>query len=409
LKKHIGDSTIKGVVEMLQNKNISSTLPTNVRFGLGVVKEELLIEIQHANKSRVFIATDTGLVKAGLIDSITTVLTNNGIETVIFSEVEPNPQADTIMRGAALYNEKSCEMIIAVGGGSAMDFAKAVGVVVSHSGHILEFRRGGGKDITNPTPLLFAIPTTVGTGSEVTAVAIVTDPNVGRKYGVASTHLIPEIAFIDPLLTTTLPKHHVSATSIDALVHAIEAYTSVRATPISDGLALQAVRMINENLPASYANPENLEARAQIHLASTIAGMAFSLAGLGLVHSCSHPMSAVYNVAHGIANAIFLPHVIDYNLISNNKKFAEIARVFQPELVLKDDQTAANELSSLLKQFMASVDIPKDFGFLGLEVTDEVIDRLADDAMDDRGTIPNNPRKVYKEDVIKIYNQVLLR
>ncbi|WP_186446669.1 iron-containing alcohol dehydrogenase family protein [Neobacillus bataviensis] len=392
---------------MLQNRSFNSCLPTNVRFGLDVVKNELAHEIRLANKSRVFIATDEGLVKAGLIKTITANLIENEIESVIFSEVEPNPQVETIMRGAAQYTQKSCDMILAIGGGSAMDFAKAVGVAVTHSGHILDYRRGE-KPITHPIPLLFAIPTTVGTGSEVTAVAIVTDPEVGRKYAVSSPYLIPKIAFIDPLMTVTLPKHHVSATALDALVHAIEAYTVVRAAPISDGLALQAIRMIREYLPASYSHPDNLEARAQIQLASTMAGMAFSLVGLGLVHSCSHPMSAVYHVPHGVANAILLPYVIQHNLISNIKKYADIARIFQPELVLKNDQTAADELVGLLESFIASVDIPKDFSYLGIEVTDKVIDRLANDAMAD-GTIPSNPRKVYKEDVVKIYNQVLPR
>lgn len=393
---------------MLQNQNFSSCLSTNVRFGLDIVKNELPREIRLANKSRVFIATDAGLVKTGLIETITAILMGNEIESVVFSEVEPNPQAETIMRGATFYTQKSCDMILAIGGGSPMDFAKAVGVVVSHSAHILDYRRGE-KVVANPIPLLFAIPTTVGTGSEVTAAAVVTDPTVGRKYVVASPYLVPKMAFIDPLMTITLPKHHVSATALDALVHAIESYTSVWATPISDGLALQAIRMIRDNLPASYANPDNLETRAQIQLASTIAGMAFSLAGLGLVHSCSHPMSAVYNVPHGIANAILLPYVIQYNLISNIKKYADIARIFQPELVLKNDQTASDEMVGLLTSFNALVDIPKDFGYLGIEVTDEVIDRLASDAMDDKGTIPANPRKVYKEDVVEIYNQVLPR
>src|SRR5699024_9626684 len=281
---------------MLQNMTFSVCLPTNIRFGLNVVKSELIHEIQLAQKNKVFIATDIGLVNSGLIDSITPVLKENGIETVIFSDVEPNPTDDTIMRGAEIYREKACDMLIAVGGGSVMDFAKAVGIVASHSGHILEFRRGGKKEITKDIPLLFAIPTTVGTGSEVTAVSIVTDKSIGRKYGITSPNITPKIAFIDPLLTATLPKHHVAATAIDALVHAIESYTSVRSTPISDGLAIQAMRMIKENLPAGYAHPDNIEARAQIHLASTIAGMSFSMAGLGLVHSCSHPMSAVYNI-----------------------------------------------------------------------------------------------------------------
>lgn len=393
---------------MLQNQKFNTCLPTNIQFGLDSVKNDLPHEIRMANKSRVFIATDDGLVKAGLVESIVTNLTKNEIDSVVFSDVEPNPQAESVMRGATLYTQESCDMILAIGGGSAMDFAKAVGVVATHSGHILDYRRGE-KAVTNPIPLLFAIPTTVGTGSEVTGVAVITDPTVGRKYAVTSPYLIPQTAFIDPLMTTTLPKHHVSATAIDALVHAIESYTAVRATPITDGLSLQAIKMIKENLPASYANPDNLEARAQIQLASTIAGMSFGLAGLGLVHSCSHPMSAVYNVAHGIANAIFLPHVIEYNLISNMKKYAEIARVFQPALILKDDQTAAKELFELITSFTASVDIPKDFSYLGIEVTDEVIDRLANDAMDDKGTIPANPRKVYKEDVVKIYTKVLPR
>lgn len=390
---------------MLHNQNFNSCLPTNVRFGLDIVKNELTREIQLANKNRVFIATDEGLVKAGLIEPITSNLIENNIKCIVFSEVEPNPQAETVMRGADLYTQKSCDMIIAIGGGSAMDFAKAVGVMVTHTGHILDYRRGA-KPVTDPIPLLIAIPTTVGTGSEATAAAVITDPTAGRKFVVSSPNLIPNVAFIDPVMTATLPKHHVAATGIDALVHALESYTSVRATPISDGLAIQAIRMIQENLPASYAHPNNLEARSQVHLASTMAGMAFSLGGLGLVHACSHPMSAVYHVAHGIANAIILPHVVQYNLIANSKKFADIARVFQTELVLKNDQMAADALPDILANFTASVDIPKDFSFLGIDVTDEVIDRLANDAMED-GTIPSNPRKVYKEDVIKIYNKVL--
>jgi alcohol dehydrogenase class IV len=392
----------------LQTQTFNSCLPTNIRFGLDIVKNELASEIKLANKKKIFIATDQGLVKAGLVERITAILTRNEIDSVVFSEVEPNPHAETVMRGAALYKKESCDMIVAIGGGSSMDFAKAVGVVVNHPGHILDYRRGE-RPVVNQIPLLFAIPTTVGTGSEVTAVAVVTDPTIGRKFIVASPFLIPKVAFIDPLLTVSLPRHHVSATGTDALVHAIESYTSVRATPITDGLALQAIRMIKEYLPASYANPNNLEARSQIHLASTIAGMSFGLAGVGLVHSCSHPMSAVYNVPHGIANAILLPYVIEYNLIANIKKFADIARIFNRDLALVNDETAAYRLVDLLKSFIASLGIPEDFRYLGIEVSDEVIDRLANDAMDDKGTIPVNPRRVYKEDVIKIYNRVLPR
>ncbi len=390
----------------LSQQTFQSALPTNVIFGVNSVEESLAVIIKESNKSKVFIATDPGLVQAGIPGKIQSLLQENGIEAVIFSEIEPNPHAVTVMKGAEIYKEESCDMILAVGGGSAMDFSKAVGVMASHPGHILDYRRGE-KPVVNEIPTLFAIPTTVGTGSEVTNVAVVTDHEAGRKYVVASPVLYPKIAFVDPVLTTSLPRHVVAATGMDALVHAIEAFTSVRATPITDGLALKAIKMLKNHLPASYAHPENIEARSQVHLASTVAGMAFSLGGLGLVHSCSHPMSAIYHVPHGLANAILLPYVMKHNLISNYEKYAEIARIFDPSLAFTNDKGAAEKLVDLLDDFNESLNIPKDFSVLGIQFTQEMVDRLAHDAMEDKGTIPNNPRKVFKEDVMKIYHQVL--
>ncbi len=390
----------------LSQQTFNSILPTNVIFGVNSVEENLVVKIKEFNKSNVFIATDPGLVQAGIPDKIQSLLKENGMNAIVFSEIEPNPHAVTVMKGAQVYKAESCDMILAVGGGSAMDFSKAVGVVVSHPGQILDYRRGE-KTIVNEIPTLFAIPTTVGTGSEVTSVSIVTDHEANRKYAVASPALAPKIAFVDPLLTTSLPRHVVAATGSDALVHALEAYTSVRSTPITEGLALQAIKMLRDYLSPSYAHPNNLEARSQVHLASTIAGMAFSLGGLGLVHSCSHPMSAIYHVPHGLANAILLPHVIKHNLISNYKKYADIARIFDPSLTFEHDKVAAERLVDLLYDFNQSLNIPKDFSYLGIEFTKEMVHRLAHDAMEDKGTIPNNPRKVYKEDVIEIYNKVL--
>ncbi|MGM0904491.1 MAG: iron-containing alcohol dehydrogenase family protein [Bacillota bacterium] len=392
----------------LSQQTFQSAVPTNVIFGVNSVEESLPIKMKEYNRSNVFIATDPGLVQAGIPGKIQTLLKENGIHSILFSEIEPNPHAETVMKGAEAYKAQSCDMILAVGGGSAMDFAKAVGVVVSHPGHILDYRRGK-KRVMNEIPILFAIPTTVGTGSEVTNVSVVTDHEAGRKYVVASPVLAPKIAFVDPVLTHSLPRHVVAATGMDALVHAIEAFTSVHSTPITDGLALQAIKMIKEHLPASYAHPDNLEARAQVHLASTIAGMAFGLGGVGLVHSCSHPMSAIYHVPHGLANAILLPYVMEHNLIANDQKFAEIAKIFDPSLAFETDRVAAEHLIDLLKEFNQALNIPKDFSYLGRQFTEEMIDRLAHDAMEDRGTIPNNPRKVFKEDVIDIFNKVLPR
>lgn len=390
----------------LQNQSFSLTIPINIKYGLNVVQNELAKAIKSEKKEKVLIVSDKGLVKAGLIDQLTTTLNENGIQSTIYSDVEPNPTADSVMDGLKVYTEKGCEMIIAVGGGSAMDYAKALAVVATHPGHILEYTVGG-KEITNNLPLIYAIPTTVGTGSEVTAVSVLTDSSAGRKIGVVSPYIVPNIAFIDPTLTYSLPRQHVAATGCDALVHAIESYTSIPANPITDGLALQAIRMIAYNLPQTYAHEDNIEARAQVHLASTIAGVAFWYSGLGIVHSCSHPMSARYHVPHGLANAILLPYVVEHNLISNVKKYAEIARIFEPKLVLEDDMNAAKKLVPILREFLNLLDIPKDFSYLGIDFTEEAIDQLAEDAMNDHGTVHFNPRKAYKEDIINIYKKVL--
>lgn len=390
----------------LSQQTFHSAFHTNVIFGVNSVEESLAAKMKEFNKTKVFIATDPGLVQAGIPGKIQSLLKENGIDSIVFSDIEPNPHAVTVMKGAEVYQSESCDMILAVGGGSAMDFSKAVGVMASHPGHILDYRRGE-KPVVNEIPLLFAIPTTVGTGSEVTSVAVVTDHEVGRKYVVASPVLAPKLAFVDPVLTTSLPRHVVAATGMDALVHALEAFTSVRSNPIAEGLALQAIKMLKDHLPPSYAHPDDLEARSQVHLASTIAGMAFNLGGLGLVHSCSHPMSAIYHVPHGLANAILLPHVMKHNLISNYKKYADIARIFDPTLAFENDRVAAERLVDLLSEFNQSLNIPKDFSYLGIEFTGEMVDRLAHDAMEDKGTVPNNPRKVFKEDVIQIFHKVL--
>ena len=391
---------------MLNLQNFNSTLPTNLIFGVNSIENSLVDKIKEFGKSNVFIATDPGLVKAGIPNKIYSMLKESGIEATIFSEVEPNPRAVTVMRGFELYKKESCDMILAVGGGSAMDFAKAVGTVVTNPGHILDYRRGN-KPVINDIPVLFAVPTTVGTGSEVTSVSVVTDHEAKRKYVISSSKIAPEIAFVDPMLTISLPRQVVASTGIDALVHAIEAYVSVKSTPITDGLALQAIKMLIENLPITYANPENIEARSQVHLASSIAGMAFGLGGLGMVHSCSHPMSALYNVPHGLANAILLPIVVEHNLIANYKKYAEISRIFDPSLSAVHDKKVAELLPVLINQFNQALDIPKDFGHLGIEFTEEMVERLSNDAMDDVGTIPNNPRKAFKEDIRKIYSKAL--
>ena len=391
----------------IQNLQFNSFLATNLIFGINSIEEKLSDILLQANIHKVFIATDSGVLAAGLVDRIEKCLKESNVDCYCFSEVEPNPIAETVMKGKDVYIEEECQAIIALGGGSAIDFAKSVSAILVNPGHILDYRRGK-ETITKQGPTIIAIPTTVGTGAEVTTSAVITDPGAKRKYIVASTLIQPQHVIIDPSLTFTLPSHLVAATGMDALVHAIESYVSLGASPFSEAFSLHAIKMLVKFLPLSFAQPANIEARSQIHLASTLAGFAFNYGKLGLVHSCSHPMSAHFHVPHGVANAIILPYVLGFNKISNISKYAEIARIFDSSLNLQNDNYAANHLENLVHEFNQELSIPSNFKYLNIDITEEMIDRLALDALDDIGTLPFNPRKATKEDIIQIYRKVLI-
>ncbi|MDQ0271861.1 iron-containing alcohol dehydrogenase family protein [Cytobacillus purgationiresistens] len=390
----------------LINTPFSLKLDTDLKFGFQIVQQELANSIKKAGKKKAFIITDKGLIDSGVVENVTSSLDEAGIDYAVFSDVLPNPPANSVMTGVESFKHEQADMIVALGGGSAMDYAKALAVAATHPGFVLSYSLGG-KPIEDILPLLFAIPTTIGTGSEVTIASVITDTDAGRKLVLASPYLIPKSVFVDPSLTLGLPRQHVAATGSDAFVHAVESYVSLPANPFTDALALQAIRMIWDNLPQTYGHDGNLEARAQVHLASTFAGMSFSLGGLGLVHSLSHPMSARYNVPHGLANAILLPHIIEHNLSATPQRYADIARMLDPELHFESVNQAAKALIPLVQEFLQSIDIPDSFGYLDRGFSEEQIEQLAEDAMNDHGTVHNNPKKAVKEDIVKIYQKVL--
>ncbi|CAM4021596.1 iron-containing alcohol dehydrogenase family protein [Cohnella lubricantis] len=390
----------------LQNQTFQLNIQTDLKFGIDIVREELANSIKAARKKKAFIVTDKGLVDAGVIAKVTAPLEEAGLSYYVFSDVLPNPPANSVMAGVETYKREEADLIVTIGGGSAIDYAKALAVGATHEGFVLDYSIGR-KPVQDIVPLLFAIPTTIGTGSEVTRVSVITDTDAGRKLVLASSYLVPKVVFVDPTLTLGLPRAHVAATGADALVHAIEAYVSLPANPFTDGLALQAIRMIWNNLPQTYAHAANLEARAQVHLASTLAGMAFNLSGLGMVHSLSHPMSARYHVPHGLANAILLPYIIEHNLPANPRKYADIARLLDPALYQETDKDAAAALISLVQQFLRLIDIPETFAYTGIEFTAVQVEELSEDAMNDHGTVHFNPRKAVKEDIARIYKRAL--
>lgn len=319
-----------------------------------------------------------------------------------FTEVNPNPETQAVHKGREIYIHGRCEAVVAVGGGSSIDAGKAISVSTVNEGDINNYGRGK-RSIAGPIPPLFMIPTTAGTGSEVTNVAVISDPERNKKFVLASPYLYPTCAFIDPILTYSLPQKFIAATGMDALVHSIESYVNNRAQPISDALALEAIKMLRRNLPVSYADPSNEDAKAQVLLASTIAGLSFSMSGTALVHSMSHPVTAWFGVPHGLANAIILPYVIEFNLIANYEKYAEVAYLFDDSLRQLPSYQAAERLIDCLKEFSRKLNIPKDFSYLTIKVTKESIDNLTIDALNERGTFPNNPRKATKDEVSTLY------
>jgi alcohol dehydrogenase len=286
--------------------NFHFALPTQIKFGCGA-SSNIAEVVLHYQGRNVLVVTDIGVRKAGLVDPIVTRLTKAKFIVTVFDEIEANPSNSTIDHAAELASRQKVDVIVAIGGGSSIDAAKGIAAVVGGGGGILDYI---GMDHVPPSALpLIAIPTTAGTGSEVTNWAIITDPVRKVKKGVGSLFIAPRIALIDPEVTVSLPPGITAATGIDALTHAIEAYTARCANPVSDAMALYAIELIGKHLDASTIDGRNLEARSGMLLGSLLAGMAFGNSDTAAVHSLAEALGGMFDVAHGVANAIFLPYV----------------------------------------------------------------------------------------------------
>lgn len=333
------------------------------------------------NISRAFIVTDPGMVSLGYVDRVLYFLRKheNYVHCEIFSDVEPNPSFDTVKRGAAAMNQFQPDVIIALGGGSAMDAAKGMWMFYEHPESDFGAMKLKFMDIRKrvykfPTmgkkAKMVCIPTTSGTGSEVTSFAVITDHETDTKYPLADYELTPDVAIIDPDFVMTLPKSITADTGLDVLTHAIEAYVSVLATDYTDALAIKAIQMVFEYLPQAYNDGSNAKAREKMHNASCMAGMAFTNAFLGINHSLAHKLGAAYPISHGRANAILLPYVIEYNAKKPDKfqiwpkyetfvadeKYAEIARALGLPASTKEEGVAS--LIAAIRKLMKDVGLP---------------------------------------------------
>ena len=290
-------------------------------------------------KAKVLIVTDKGLVQAGIPEKVIAVLNDNNIPHALYDGALPNPPAACVHAGQRLYAKEKCNALLALGGGSPMDVAKMIGVVANNGGRINEYLGSG--NVKNNIPPLVCIPTTYGTGSEVTPFAVLTNPKTQNKDPVISAKISPQAGIFDPELSVGLPAALGGPTGMDALTHAIESYTNLLAGPITDGLALQAIQLIGENLRLACANDYELAATENMLVASMLAGMAFAQTRLGNVHAMSHPVGAQFGVHHGLANAILLPYVMEFNLTARLDKFANVANALGADTEGLDERAKA--------------------------------------------------------------------
>lgn len=373
--------------------------------GLVLAGQEAIAEIgpqaRRLGASKVLILTDPGVQAAGLADRVRDLLQEAGVAAEVFAEVQPEPPLDNFERCLAAAKEGDYDLFVGLGGGSSMDMSKAVSVMMTNPGAINDYF--GVDKVKNPGRPRIAVPTTSGTGSEVTPIAILTDPAQELKIGVVSPFLIPQVAIVDPEMTLSLPPRITATTGMDALTHAIEACTSLKANPISDALAIQAITLIARSLRTAVANGADIQARTDMSMGSLLAGLAFANSSVTATHALAFPLGGKFDLPHGLANSLMLPHVMRFNCIGNLPRFAFIARLLG-ELVdgvsLRD---AAEWAADSVEQLAFDIGLPLRLHEVG--IPEEAIPDLAANAITVTRILSNNPRRMTLEDIENIYYQ----
>lgn len=371
----------------------------SIIFGNGAVKK-VGSEVKRLGGKKVVVCTDEGLVKFGVAQKVLDSLNDAGIEYSIFDKCEANPSVETVEKVTEL--AKGADMLIGLGGGSSIDSAKAAAIMVTNEGNIRDYE---GCDLFPNAPLpVIAIPTAAGTGAEVTCFAVVTDTEKEWKMAIGGSYNIPSLAICDPELTASLPPLFTAATGMDALTHAIEGYISRATDPISDAILAKAIKLIAGALQrATFKGEFDKDARYDMMMGSTMAGMGFINTILGIAHSMAHPLGAMFGVPHGVGNAICLPVTMEFNLYSNPEKIAEIAGLFGKKTDGMDKIEAAKVAVDTVYELLASLPIPP---LSDWKVTEDDIELLSEEAMKggDRFT---NPRETSVEDFEKLYEKAL--
>ena len=372
-------------------------------FGPGS-REVLPQEISRLGLKKAFVATDKDLIKFGVADKVLDVLRKVNIPFEIFSEIKPNPTVSNVKAGVKAFAESGADFILAIGGGSSIDTAKAIGIITNNPEFSDVVSLEGVAPTQKKSVPIIALPTTAGTAAEVTINYVITDEENHKKMVCVDPNDIPAIAIVDAELMYTLPKSLTAATGLDALTHAIEGLITKGAWEMSDMFEIKAIEMIARYLETAVNEPSNADARNGMAVAQYIAGMAFSNVGLGVVHGMAHPLGAIFDIPHGVANALLLPIVMEYNMPAAIDKYVEIARamnVYQPGM---SKEEAAQAAVDAVKSLSIRVGIPQTLTEIGIKAED--LDRLAEAANADVCT-PGNPREVNKEIILELYKKAL--
>lgn len=378
--------------------NFVFRLPTKILFGPGVAKE-VGIEVEELRKTKALIVTDRDLVKTDLVKIVKNAL---GPKCVgIFSDVTPDTGVHIVNAGADYGRTLGADVLVSVGGGSAIDTAKGMAICLTKGGRLED--HAGLNILGSPITPHIVIPTTAGTGSEVTYAAVIKDHEQKRKLLFADNYLTPNVAILDPNMTIGLPKGLTASTGMDALCHCVEAIHSLQGEPISDGLAFHGIRMIREFLPKAVENGGDVIARGQMLIAASIAGAAFSNAQVGLVHALAHCVGARFGVPHGIANSILLPHCILYNLDACPDRYSKIAEAMGKEVREMEPLKAGEQAAIAIWEFTKSIGMPQTLK--EVKVEESGLEQCANDALMD-GSIVYNPKPIFDpNEILKVYKK----
>jgi len=376
-----------------------------IRFGCGAVSEVGEVAKKTGGK-RALLVTDAVLAEMKTAERIEKLLKDAGIQTWVFSDVEPEPSVETTDAAAELAREKGCDLVVGLGGGSSMDVAKAVSVLVTNDGSAARYQGLGLVEKAGVPKIM--IPTTAGTGSEVTFTSVLIRKSDGFKGGINDEKLFPDYSILDPELTVTMPPRVTAATGMDALIHALEAYVGRQASPFSDMFAEEALVRIGRWIRVAVKNGRDIEARSEMMLAALYGGIALANAGVGACHALSYPLGAVYGVGHGVGNALLIPYVARYNCQAAPERYADAAELLG---YLQDGSDPLFERAELcadvLEELVFDLELPATLEDLDVGITPESLEGLAEKAMAVSRPMENNPREMKAEDCVNIYKEAM--